>query len=281
MSESDRERAEHKAQVEALLFAAEEPRTVRWMANFLKLQGRYVRRLLDELRREYDGRPGALEIREVYKDTVVPDDLEASPAEVFEAEVAAAEAPPVSEEEDEHAAAGDLDGQDLGDESEDEAAAGRAARPRSIPSYHLAVRFEQQHLVQRLLPPELSKPVLGTLSLIATRQPILQSEIIHSRGKRAYAHIKDLLVHRLISRRPVDGTYSLSTTSEFQRRYQVDPAAVRRTRKLSKGKRDAASKAGPPPPQLEGDVGSVAAVQGPEAPGEAGIIGVAGIGVSS
>ena len=242
MSESEEMRETHKAQVETLLFAAEEPRTVRWMANFLKLRGRYVRKLLDQLRREYLARPGALEIREVYKDMGVPDDLDARPGE----EAAPVETIQTDEGldlEEEHAEAKDLDEQDL---EEAPADASGPARPKSIPAYHVAVVREHQHLVQRLMPPELSKPVLGTLSVIATRQPILQSEIIHIRGKRAYAHIKDLLSHKLIHRRPVDGTYSLGTTSEFQRRYEVDPAAVKRTRKR-KAKAKAAAKAGPPP----------------------------------
>lgn len=244
MSETDPMRATHKAQVEALLFAAEEPRTVRWMANFLKLQGRYVRKLVDELRREYSKRPGALEIREVYKDTGVPDDLDARPGE----EAIAAEAETIQTDEgldleEEHAEALDLDEQDQDETPADDLG---PARPKSIPAYHVAVVREHQHLVQRLMPPELSKPVLGTLSVIATRQPILQSEIIHIRGKRAYAHIKDLLSHKLIHRRPVDGTYSLGTTAEFQRRYEVDPEAVKRTRKLARNKKRP-GKAGPPP----------------------------------
>jgi chromosome segregation and condensation protein ScpB len=262
VSETDPMRETHKAQVETLLFAAEEPRTVRWMANFLKLRGRYVRKLLDELRREYRKRPGALEIREVYKDVGVPDDLEARPGE--EAAAPAVEIIQTDEGldlEEEHAEAKDLDEQDLDETPATDAA---PARPKSIPAYHVAIVREHQHLVQRLMPPELSKPVLGTLSVIATRQPILQSEIIHIRGKRAYAHIKDLLVHKLIHRRPVDGTYSLGTTAEFQRRYEVDPAAVKRTRK----KKRAAAKAGPPPmatPDVPASDTGIAAVRAADA----------------
>lgn len=229
MSQEEKIQALHRAQVEALLFAAEEPRTVRWMANFLKLQGRYVRKLLDQLRREYAKRPGALEIREVYKDLAVPEDLDASPEEVEAQEQQAA----LGREE---FGSPDAPENDL-DEMDDEFASQRQEgdkpnRPASIPAYHLAVREVLQDLVQRLLPPELGRPVLGTLSVIATRQPILQSEVIQIRGKRAYAHIKDLLVHRLIFRRPHEGTYRLQTTQEFQRRYRLDPAAARRARNM-------------------------------------------------
>ena len=222
MNPEDETRIRHMAQVEALLFAAEEPRTVRWMANFLKLRGRYVRKLLDMLRREYTERPGALEIREVYKDFGVPADLDLPPGE--EPETLSEELP--EEELDEQAR--DLEELDQPYEASD--GSGKAPRPKSIPAYHLAVRAEHEELVQRLLPPELSRPVLGTLSVIATRQPILQSDVIRIRGKRAYAHIKDLLVYRLILRKPAEGTYSIQTTQEFQRRYQMDPEAAQRTR---------------------------------------------------
>ncbi len=217
-----------KARVEALLFAAEEPRTVRWMANFLKLQGRYVRKLLNRLIREYEKRESALEIREVYKDLGVPDDMEARPDQVLDAANEEEFVDPDAPEE--HSEALDLEEEDQEDEPA-LALANSMSRPKSIPAYHMAVREHLQEVVQKLLPPEVSKPVLGTLSVIATRQPILQSEIIHIRGKRAYMHIKDLLVHKLIRRRPVDGTYSLSTTQEFQKRYQIDTRAASRARK--------------------------------------------------
>ena len=44
IEESNDPLTELKHQVEALLFAAEEARTVRWVANYLKLSGRRVRR---------------------------------------------------------------------------------------------------------------------------------------------------------------------------------------------------------------------------------------------
>jgi chromosome segregation and condensation protein ScpB len=131
--------------------------------------------------------------------------------------------------------ANDLD--DMDDEyAQARQSTARPARPSSIPAYHIAVRELHQDLVQRLLPPELGRPVLGTLSVIATRQPILQSEVIHIRGKRAYSHIRDLLTHRLILRKPTEGTYRIQTTQEFRRRYRLDPAAVQRTRSLKKHK---------------------------------------------
>jgi chromosome segregation and condensation protein ScpB len=207
------------------------------MANFLKLQGRYVRKLLNQLRREYAKRPGALEIREVYKDMAVPDDLDASPDEVDAYDHEGL--PHDCEESAEASEANDLE--DMDDEySSSRDGSDRPARPSSIPAYHLAIREVHLDLVQRLLPPELGKPVLGTLSVIATRQPILQSEIIQIRGKRAYAHIKDLLVHRLILRRPQEGTYRLQTTQEFQRRYRIDASASQRTRSL-RGRSESAS----------------------------------------
>ncbi len=216
-----------KARIEALLFSADEPRTVRWMANYLKVEGRFVRRTLDDLRLDYSSRPGALEVREVLmnRGRIV------SPA--------GTRVPDQSEDPDEA-----LSALETGDDEDAETALDLPPEPgaeppviRAVPAYQIAIRMEFRDLVQRLLPPELAKPVLGTLSMIAVRQPILQSEIIRIRGKRAYMHIKDLLAHRLIVRHPIEGSYELSTTPEFSRRYQIDPEAARELRKTSTRRR--------------------------------------------
>lgn len=234
-----------REQIEALLFAAEAPRTVRWMAHYLKVPGKRIRKQLDQLRAEYEGRGGALEVREVLMNRGRI--LSQEEVDAIQGQSAAAE----QDDQDPDSLFSALEqrevhGDDAGDlDAPPEISAefsGDGAPQRALPAYQVAIRTQLKEVVQPLLPPELSRPVLGTLSVIATRQPVLQAELIRVRGKRAYAHIKELLAHRLISRRPVEGTYSIATTSEFTRRYQIDPEVAKR---MVKTQRKLGSKAGP------------------------------------
>lgn len=240
MSETDTEgMADLEARIEALLFAADQPRTVRWLSNFIGAEGKKVRRALDRLRDEYATRTGALVIREVMMNRGrILDEEELAQLQAME-----------QDDPDMHLSAIEVE-----DDEDPQASLEAAPTPeegdepviqRAVPAYQIVVRPAYRELVQRLLPPELPRPVLGTLSMIATRQPILQADVIKSRGKRAYAHIKELLAQRLILRRPVEGTFSIQTTSEFSRRYQIDPAAARERRERNARKK--AKRAGPKP----------------------------------
>jgi len=64
-----------------------------------------------------------------------------------------------------------------------------------------------------------SKAMLKTLSLIAYKQPVLQSEVVKYRGTGAYRHIKELEANGLIQRRPKERTYLLKTTPKFAEFY--------------------------------------------------------------
>ncbi|MBU7042851.1 MAG: SMC-Scp complex subunit ScpB [Theionarchaea archaeon] len=64
-----------------------------------------------------------------------------------------------------------------------------------------------------------SKAKLKTLSLIAYKQPILQSDVIKYRGTGAYKHIKELESDGIIERRPKERTYLLTTTQKFAEFY--------------------------------------------------------------
>lgn len=64
-----------------------------------------------------------------------------------------------------------------------------------------------------------SKATLKTLSLIAYKQPILQSDVIKYRGTGAYKHIKELEGDGLIERTPKERTYLLKTTPKFAEFY--------------------------------------------------------------
>ena len=73
------------------------------------------------------------------------------------------------------------------------------------------------------LPVEMSAALIRTLSAIAIKQPIPQSEIIRIRGAGAYEHIKELAEKELIAKRDDQGSRSpiLSTTKKFQEYFRL------------------------------------------------------------
>ena len=80
----------------------------------------------------------------------------------------------------------------------------------------LQLKAEYSPQVQRLaIRPLLSKGPLKTLSYIAYRQPVLQSQVVDVRGHHAYDHLRQLDDMGLISRERVSRTRLLRTTGFF------------------------------------------------------------------
>lgn len=80
----------------------------------------------------------------------------------------------------------------------------------------LQLKAEYSPQVQRLaIRPLLSKGPLKTLSYIAYRQPVLQSQVVDVRGHHAYGHLRQLDDMGLISRERVGRTRLLRTTGFF------------------------------------------------------------------
>jgi segregation and condensation protein B len=80
----------------------------------------------------------------------------------------------------------------------------------------LQLKGEYSPQVQRLaIRPLLSKGPLKTLSYIAYRQPVLQSQVVDVRGHHAYGHLGQLESMGLISRERVGRTRLLRTTGFF------------------------------------------------------------------
>lgn len=77
-----------------------------------------------------------------------------------------------------------------------------------------------------------SKAKLKTLSLIAYKQPILQSEVVKYRGTGAYQHIKELEEDGLVERRPKERTYLLKTTSKFAEFYGLKSKSTKEIKKF-------------------------------------------------
>jgi len=64
---------------------------------------------------------------------------------------------------------------------------------------------------------DVSKGELRTLSIVALRQPITQSEIIKIQGNKAYNYIKNLERRKLIRTEKKGRTKAINTTKEFER----------------------------------------------------------------
>jgi segregation and condensation protein B len=77
-----------------------------------------------------------------------------------------------------------------------------------------------------------SKAVLKTLSLIAYKQPVLQSEVVRYRGTGAYRHVKELEADGLIERRPKERTYLLKTTPKFAEFYGLKSDSAKDIKKF-------------------------------------------------
>ncbi len=87
--------------------------------------------------------------------------------------------------------------------------------------YILQIRRSYQHLVNKMMPMDLSTAALRTLSVIAIKAPILQKELIELRGSTAYDHVKELLSHKLISKNRHGSSYRLNLTPTFHQLFKL------------------------------------------------------------
>ena len=74
-----------------------------------------------------------------------------------------------------------------------------------------------------LVKPTVSQEVLKTLSLIALKQPIMQAEVVKSRGPITYTHVKELLLKEFITAVPTGRTKILHTTQKFADYFGFSP----------------------------------------------------------
>ena len=81
---------------------------------------------------------------------------------------------------------------------------------------------------------DISKGALRTLSLVALRQPMLQSDIVKIQGNKAYNYIKNLEKKGLIKAEKVSRTKSISTTKEFERYFGKSLNEIRDRLKIGK-----------------------------------------------
>lgn len=82
--------------------------------------------------------------------------------------------------------------------------------------WKLTAREKYLPLVQKINPhTELSKTIMETLAVIAWKQPIMQSEVIHIRTNKAYEHIDELEKMGFIGKEKYGRTYMIKLTQKF------------------------------------------------------------------
>lgn len=108
--------------------------------------------------------------------------------------------------------------------------------------YILQVKEEHMDIVEKLCPVELKPAALRTLSVIALKEPIRQSDLKELRGSTAYEHIQELLDKGLISRtRDKNGrSYNLKTTPKFAEYFKLkgDTRSLAKLLEVDKGIKD-------------------------------------------
>jgi segregation and condensation protein B len=88
--------------------------------------------------------------------------------------------------------------------------------------YIIQVKDEYASIIDEFVPMELPTSLLRTLSAIAIKQPVAQSEIIKIRGVGAYDHIKELIERELVLKKEEGGrSPQLSTTKKFQEYFRL------------------------------------------------------------
>jgi segregation and condensation protein B len=91
----------------------------------------------------------------------------------------------------------------------------------SAEGYILQVRKPYTHLMNTMIPVDLSTGALRTLSVLAIRAPMLQKELIDLRGASAYDHVKELLRHKLVSKNRSGVSYRLNLTPVFHQLFRL------------------------------------------------------------
>jgi segregation and condensation protein B len=87
--------------------------------------------------------------------------------------------------------------------------------------YIIQVKEDYSQIVEDLVPAEMSDGILKTLSAIAIKQPILQSDLVSIRGMTAYDHINYLMEKELISKKPKGKSFLLKTTEKFKEYFKL------------------------------------------------------------
>ncbi|MFA5303544.1 MAG: SMC-Scp complex subunit ScpB [Candidatus Nanoarchaeia archaeon] len=81
--------------------------------------------------------------------------------------------------------------------------------------YRMTVHRELINGVDELIPGDISKSLIKTLSVIAWKQGISQGEVVRIRGNKAYEHIKSLNEMGFVNSAPDGKSYKLTLGEKF------------------------------------------------------------------
>ncbi|MGM9994210.1 MAG: SMC-Scp complex subunit ScpB [Candidatus Avigastranaerophilus sp.] len=89
--------------------------------------------------------------------------------------------------------------------------------------YIIQVKPEYMDIVEKLCPVDISNAVLKTLTVIALKEPIRQSELKDLRGSSAYDHVHELIAKGLICRKKDKNgrSFNLKTTPKFAEYFKM------------------------------------------------------------
>jgi segregation and condensation protein B len=123
--------------------------------------------------------------------------------------------------------------------------------------YIIQVRDAYASIVDEFAPMEMPVALIRTLSAIAIKQPVAQSEIIKIRGAGAYDHVKELILRDLISKKEEGGrSPMLGTTKKFQEYFRLTQDAKMLRTQLVDEDRASKKAAGIGADAVEGDDGA-------------------------
>jgi segregation and condensation protein B len=88
--------------------------------------------------------------------------------------------------------------------------------------YILQIKEDYAAVVSTLMPMDLSSGALRTLSVVALKAPILQSDLVTLRGASAYDHISELLEKKLVAKHREGRSFRLKTTRTFDTYFKLN-----------------------------------------------------------
>ncbi len=108
--------------------------------------------------------------------------------------------------------------------------------------YILQVKEEHMDLVELLCPVDIKPAALRTLSVIAIKQPIRQTELKDLRGSNAYDHVQELVEKGLVAKiKDKNGrSFNLKTTPKFAEYFKLkgDTRSLAKILEIDKGIKD-------------------------------------------